>query len=140
MDEPVRPGALPKPCPAALGAFGVPARRWSTRADVFAMLEKARAFLESAPQGVRLQDAAAIAGLSPYHFARTFRDTYGASPAAYHRSLLVARAGQLLQHLSVGEVATELGYQSVSAFSRMYRSSTGAAPSRSGRTRRGQAR
>ncbi len=130
MDEPVRPGALPKPCPAALGAFGVPARRWSTRADVYSMLEKARDFLDSAPQGVRLRDVATIAGMSAYHFARTFNETYGASPAAYHRERLVLRAGQLLRDMSVGEVAVELGYRSASAFTRMYRAATGTTPSR----------
>lgn len=112
---------MPKPCPAALAAFGVPAKRWETRTDLLSMLERAKAFLDTAPNGTSISDAAGIANLSPYHFAHRFRETYGVSPATYHRGAVLARARLLLTDSSVSEVADTLGYLSVSAFVRAFR-------------------
>ena len=59
-ETPLGPQALPKPCPAALGAFGVPARRWTTRADLYAQLEKGRECLETGGCSVTLAQAAEV--------------------------------------------------------------------------------
>ena len=133
-ETPLGPQALPKPCPAALGAFGVPARRWTTRADLYAQLEKGREFLETGGCSVTLAYAAEVAGLSEFHFARLFRETYNESPAAFHRRALMLRAKELLAAMSVSEVAEELGYLSVSSFVRSFRKATGSTP---GECRRG---
>lgn len=120
---------MPRPCPAALATFGVPARRWSTRADLYAQLEKAREHLAEAGVGASIASAAACAGLSAYHFARLFHETYGDTPAAFHKRALMDRAHILLETDSVGEVAFELGYASASTFARAFRRHFGASPS-----------
>lgn len=136
--SPHPPQALPRPCPAALGAFGVPARRWSTRADLYRQLEKGRLFLESRGCSATLSEAADAAGLSEFHFARLFRETYQESPAVFHRRALMIRAKQLLREMAVAEVAEELEYRSVSSFVRSFRKATGVTPGASKRLR-GQA-
>jgi len=125
-----RPGAMPKPCPAALAAFGVPAKKWVTRTDLLSLLEEARDFLDSAPNGTSMEVAASRACLSPFHFAHRFCQTFGVSPATYHRASLMRRAKLLLKDHSVSWVATELGFQSASAFGRSFRRSVGISPGR----------
>ncbi|MCC7435107.1 MAG: helix-turn-helix transcriptional regulator [Methanoregulaceae archaeon] len=122
-------GALSLPCPAALGASRVSARRWATRAELYAMLEVARTELESADVRVRIEDMARAASLSPYHFAHHFRAAYGESPIAYHRRRLIERAeARLAKGERIGDVSTELGFASPRSFARMYRRETGRSP------------
>ncbi|MDT4898412.1 MAG: AraC family transcriptional regulator [Acidobacteriota bacterium] len=77
-----------------------------------------------------LEEIAAAAFLSPFHFARLFKKLTGASPHAYLATLRVARAQALLAEtdLSVSEVSTRVGYSSPSHFTKAFRQATGLAP------------
>jgi AraC family transcriptional regulator len=77
-----------------------------------------------------LEEIAAAAFLSPFHFARLFKKLTGASPHAYLATLRVARAQVLLAEtdLSVSEVSTRVGYSSPSHFTKAFRQATGLAP------------
>lgn len=79
----------------------------------------------------RLADLARMVGMSPFHFARTFRALTGAPP---HRYLLEARMQQaramLRQGASVTAAAVAAGYDDFSHFSRTFRRCFGHAPSR----------
>lgn len=77
-----------------------------------------------------LEEMAAAAYLSPFHFARLFKKLTGASPHAYLATLRVTRAQQLLAEtdLSVSEVSARVGYSSPSHFSKAFRQSTGMTP------------
>ena len=77
-----------------------------------------------------LDEIAAAAFLSPFHFARLFKKLTGASPHAYLATLRVARAQVLLAEtdLSVSEVSTRVGYSSPSHFTKAFRQATGLAP------------
>lgn len=117
------------PCAAALGASRVSARRWATRAELYALLEVARGVLDSADVHVRIEDVARLACLSPYHFAHHFRAAYGESPIAYHRRRLTERAEtRLAKGERIGDVSAELGFASPRSFARMYRRETGQSP------------
>ncbi|HEX8722632.1 MAG TPA: helix-turn-helix transcriptional regulator [Pyrinomonadaceae bacterium] len=78
-----------------------------------------------------LEEIAAAAHLSPFHFARLFKKLTGATPHSYLASLRAARAGQLLAEtdLPVTEVGARVGYQSSSHFARAFRQATGLSPS-----------
>lgn len=80
---------------------------------------------------IHLADLASIAGLSPFHFSRAFRQSTGCPPFSYHRALRVERAKMLLKtsDISIGSVAYAVGFESQQAFARMFRSSTGITPS-----------
>lgn len=61
---------------------------------------------------ITLGELAAVAQLSPYHFARAFRATHGMPPHQYLTRLRVENARTLLAqpHISVTEVALACGY------------------------------
>jgi AraC family transcriptional regulator len=77
-----------------------------------------------------IEELAAAAYLSPFHFARLFKKLTGASPHAYLASLRVQRAQQLLAEtdLSISELSARVGYSSPSHFSKAFRQVTGLTP------------
>lgn len=95
---------------------------------------------EHVAEDIRLADLASIAGLSPFHFTRAFRQSTGRPPFSYHRELRVERAKMLLKAsgASIGAVAQAVGFESQQAFARMFRTSTGNTPSQWRRDRLSQ--
>lgn len=77
-----------------------------------------------------LEEIAAAAHLSPFHFARLFKKLTGAAPHAYLASLRAGRAQALLAEtdLPVTEVGARVGYMSSSHFARAFRQATGLSP------------
>jgi AraC family transcriptional regulator len=77
-----------------------------------------------------LEEIAAAAYLSPFHFARLFKKATGTSPHAYLAALRAERAQTLLAEtdLSVTEVSTRVGYSSPSHFTKAFRQTTGLTP------------
>ena len=77
-----------------------------------------------------LEEIAAAAYLSPFHFARLFKKLTGASPHSYLGNLRVARAQSLLAEtdLSISEISARVGYSSPSHFTKAFRQSTGLTP------------
>ena len=77
-----------------------------------------------------LEEIAASAFLSPFHFARLFKKLTGASPHAYLATLRVTRAQALLAEtdFSVSEVSARVGYGSPSHFTKAFRQATGLTP------------
>lgn len=76
-------------------------------------------------------ELAAATGLSRFHFMRVFRETTGTSPGAFIRQARIARAKALLAidgKRPLAEVARELGYSSLPAFSAAFKRETGRAP------------
>ena len=77
-----------------------------------------------------LEEIAAAAYLSPFHFARLFKKTTGMSPHAYLAALRTAQAQVLLAQtdLSVTEISQRVGYGSPSHFTKAFRQATGLTP------------
>ena len=77
-----------------------------------------------------LEEIAAAAYLSPFHFARLFKKLTGASPHAYLATLRSTHAQTLLAEtdLSISEVSARVGYASSSHFTKAFRQSTGLTP------------
>jgi AraC family transcriptional regulator len=76
---------------------------------------------------------AAVARLSPYHFARQFKAATGLPPHRYVIARRVERAKQLLQagtELSLAQVAARAGFSDQSQFSRHFRRLVGVTPGR----------
>lgn len=74
---------------------------------------------------------ASVSGISPAHFARSFRDAFGAPPHRYLLTRRVERANALLRDtdLSVTEIALAVGWNSLGTFTRTFRDVTGFSPS-----------
>lgn len=88
------------------------------------MLARARA------SELSVSDLADHAGYSPFHFARLFARHVGIGPGQYLTALRIDRAKQLLltETESVIDVAAAVGFDSLSSFSRRFRSTVGVPP------------
>ena len=77
-----------------------------------------------------LEEVAGAAFLSPYHFARLFKQITGQTTGEYLTNLRVERARQLLldTRLQIGQIAGDVGYRSQSHFARVFRAITGLSP------------
>ncbi|WPZ32766.1 helix-turn-helix domain-containing protein [Thalassobaculum sp. OXR-137] len=75
-------------------------------------------------------DMAAQAGLTGRTFLRRFRSATGLAPLAYLQNLRIEKARGLLERtrLPVDEIAWQVGYADVSAFTRLFRTLTGLPP------------
>jgi transcriptional regulator GlxA family with amidase domain len=70
------------------------------------------------------------AGLSAFHFIRTFRSAYGQTPHQYLRARRIERARDLLitTPMPITEVCVQVGFQSLGSFSSLFRRVTGETP------------
>jgi len=86
---------------------------------------------EHLAEDLPLAALAALAGLSSYHFARAFKQSFGVPPHRYHTGRRIERAKTLLRtsSRSVTEVALGIGFAETSSFSAAFRKFTGVAPS-----------
>ncbi|HEU5331921.1 MAG TPA: AraC family transcriptional regulator [Actinocrinis sp.] len=81
-------------------------------------------------QRLDLNAVAAIAGYSPYHFIRLFKQAYGESPGRYLSRRRVERAQDLLRsaNLTVSEVCAAVGFESLGSFCTRFKQLTGQTP------------
>jgi AraC family transcriptional regulator len=94
---------------------------------------EAVAWLEAhAHQRVALDAAAGAAGLSPFHFLRTFADVVGVTPHQYVVRTRLRRAARLLAATArpVTDVAYDVGFSDLSNFVRTFRRAAGVSPGR----------
>ncbi|MFE9274985.1 helix-turn-helix transcriptional regulator [Paenibacillus glucanolyticus] len=70
-------------------------------------------------------------GYSPYHFSRIFKDRIGLPPLYYVSSLRLEKAKDLLlhTHLSIRDIALEIGQQSLGTFTTRFTERVGVTPS-----------
>jgi AraC-like DNA-binding protein len=95
-------------------------------------LELARSYLhDRIAANPSLEQLAAIAGLSPFHFSRLFRQAFGLPPHAYQNHLRIERAKELLKRGgSAAAIAYDLGFSDQSHFIRRFRRHVGVTPQR----------
>ena len=74
---------------------------------------------------------AALAGLSPYHFARAFKQTFGFPPHRYLTGRRIEKAKSLLAKpaASVTQIGLALGFSEVSSFTTAFHKHAGITPS-----------
>ena len=79
-----------------------------------------------------LEQLARVAGVSKYHFVRSFAATYGETPIRYLTRRRIERAQDLLRHanLSVTEVCMAVGFTSLGSFSTRFSALVGMGPIR----------
>ena len=105
----------------------------STRIETLQRIERARAFIhDQADRSVTLEEVSSHAALSRFHLTRSFAQVFGLPPLAYHRRLRLEAAARLLkaEAATPTELAQQLGYASLSAFTRAFRQNFGMPPSR----------
>jgi transcriptional regulator GlxA family with amidase domain len=73
---------------------------------------------------------ASVSGVSPAHFARSFRQAFGLPPHRYLLTRRIERAKALLRdtEMEITEIAFQTGWQSLGTFGRTFRDITGESP------------
>lgn len=91
---------------------------------VFAYLD--RHFAED----LTLEDVAAVAGFSKFHFSRTFKQLSGCNFYEYlcHRRVKSSEALLMKPELSISQIALQSGFSSVSTFNRTFKKMKGCTP------------
>jgi AraC family transcriptional regulator len=71
-----------------------------------------------------------LVDLSPFHFCRAFKKSFGVPPHRYHTGRRIERAKAMLakQMLSVTEIGLAVGYSETSSLSAAFRKATGLTP------------
>lgn len=86
---------------------------------------------EQSALGFSLNEAAAVAGMSPYHFIRLFKIQTGKTPYEFYVAVKVEKAQKLLSNKdkTITEIALITGFSSSSHFSTLFKRVTGMSPS-----------
>src|SRR5215213_8204147 len=103
-----------------------------TPSDLLPHLRRARDLIDSRyADDLDVATIAQRAGVSKYHFIRSFSGEYGQTPAQYLAHRRIERAQDLLRstNLTVTEVCMLVGYTSLGSFSTKFRALVGSSPS-----------
>jgi AraC family transcriptional regulator len=86
---------------------------------------------ERLAEAISLSSLAELVHLSPYHFSRAFKQSFGMPPHRYLTSRRIERARSLLaeRKLSVTEIGLDVGFSETSSFTSAFRKVTGETPS-----------
>lgn len=96
----------------------------------YIQVRKSRAFMEkNLSHKIELDEIAATAFMSRFHYIRIFKQVYGLTPREYLRDLRINKAKELLkQGSSVTQTCFDVGYESLPTFSRAFKKGAGHSP------------
>lgn len=96
----------------------------------YAYIRQSKAFMEKYHgDKIELNEIAAAAFMSRFHYIRIFQQVYGMPPRQYLRDLRIKKAKELLKKgYSVTRVCFDVGYESLPTFSKVFKRGTGYAP------------
>lgn len=82
------------------------------------------------PEPLDLEQLARVAGVSKYHFARSFEAAFGETPIRYLTRRRIERAQDLLRfaNLTVTEICMMVGFASLGSFSTRFSALVGESP------------
>jgi AraC-like DNA-binding protein len=109
----------------------VPAKKMSTRTELYRRLLRGKDYMDSFFAGeIQLRDAAGAACVSPYHFHRLFHEVFHETPNQYLQRKRLTQARELLRNCDrdVMEISLDIGFQSSTSFSALFRRSFGCSP------------
>jgi AraC-like DNA-binding protein len=106
-------------------------RSHAVAVSLLAHLRRARDHIDrNYREPLDLDRLARVAGMSKYHFARSFEATYGETPIRYLTRRRIERAQDLLRvaNLTVTEVCMAVGFSSLGSFSTRFTQLVGESP------------
>lgn len=109
----------------------LPVIKNSTRREILQRMLNATDYIYAFyDQSLSLEELAAAACLSKFHFLRLFKMAFGKTPHQFVNDVRVRRAQELLQHasLEIHEIASRVGFRDASSFSRVFFHQTGMYP------------
>jgi AraC family transcriptional regulator len=118
-------------CRTQREARRIPAKKMSTRTELYRRLLRGKDYMDSFFSGeVQLRNAARAACLSPYHFHRLFHEVFHETPNRYLQRKRLSQARELLKSSDrdVTEISLDVGFESSTSFSALFRRSFGCSP------------
>jgi AraC family transcriptional regulator len=112
-------------------ASRIPAKKLSTRVELYRRLLRGKDFMDSFSGGqVHLDNVANQACLSRYHFHRLFHQVFRETPNQYLQRKRLATAKRLLERgeQSMTNICLEVGFESITSFSGLFRRNFGCSP------------
>ncbi|QHT71850.1 helix-turn-helix transcriptional regulator [Rhodocytophaga rosea] len=103
--------------------YGLPAHH-------YAYIRQSKAFMEKYhADKIELNEMAAAACMSRFHYIRIFQQVYGRTPRQFLRDLRIEKAKELLKKgYPVTWVCFDVGYESLPTFSKVFKQGTGHSP------------
>ncbi|SFI29341.1 AraC-type DNA-binding protein [Paenibacillus sp. UNC496MF] len=95
-------------------------------------LSEVRAYLDdNAHRGVQLDELAERFHVSKFHLIHLFKKGFQMTPIQYHQKIRIEKAKTMIRYtyLSIQEIADQLGYSTIHAFSRAFKANAGCSPS-----------
>ena len=96
----------------------------STRKEVFTRLRKTAVFIqEHFTDELKLEDLAREAGISKFHFLRSFSETFEITPQKFLEKIRITEAQKLLKlsDKSIAEISFDVGYSNADTLSKKFR-------------------
>ncbi|HMQ59938.1 MAG TPA: AraC family transcriptional regulator [Flavilitoribacter sp.] len=103
----------------------------ATRNELFRRLSAAREWIEAHCEAhISLNQMAGVAAMNSQHFLRLFKQVFGATPYRYLIDLRLDRARERIENSDqpVSDICKDLGYESLSTFSGLFRRRFGIPP------------
>ena len=100
------------------------------RPEQYVFIRQSKAFMQKYhAEKVELNDLAQAAFMSRFHYVRIFKQIYGVTPRSYLRDLRISKAKTLIeQGCSITDTCFEVGYESVTTFSSVFKKCVGLTP------------
>jgi AraC-like DNA-binding protein len=109
----------------------LPAARPATREELYRRLHRVKDYVAASfDQPITLDDIALIAGLSPNHLLRTFKQVFHQTPHQFLTAQRLEHARRLLRSTdrSVTDICLSVGFESLGSFSWLFRRHVGVSP------------
>ncbi len=109
----------------------LPPIKFSTKTDLYRRITKAKEFIDSnISEPLTLEKISGEACISRFHFLRLFKEVFGETPYQYISTMRIRKAVSLLSSgdLSVTEICSEVGFDSLSSFSWLFKQKMGLSP------------
>jgi AraC-like DNA-binding protein len=103
----------------------------STRIEVYQRLQRAKDFIHSCYRNeLSLDDMAQVACMNSFYFLRQFRKAFNITPHQFLVERRMQAANKLLRStdLSITEICTEVGFNDLSSFGKLFRRRYGLSP------------
>jgi AraC-like DNA-binding protein len=105
----------------------------STREEIYRRVNRGKVAIESSLfKNISIDEIAKESTLSKYHFIRSFSEINGVSPYKYLLQRRVEEAKKMIEKgdQSISDIALEVGFSDVSAFSKRFKAEVGVSPSK----------
>ena len=105
-------------------------KRQLTKQEVLRSLIDAKEFIDTHfQQPLNIDQIAAKAGISRYHFSRLFKDVFGYSPYSYYNNQRLLAACEMLKYEgNISDVSAQLGFSDLPSFTKAFTKRFGMGP------------